>query len=188
MKYRRLIALLRGVFRFRIHKNIELNAWKIFLDRFFTLELAKGSKLIFQGKVNISKNCRICVRDGATLKIGAGIFMNDGCQIICRDKISIGNNVQFGQNVLIFDHDHDYKAEGGVAEGKFKCGEIEIGNNVWIGANSVILRNTKIGDNCVIAAGSVIKGSYGDNVLIVQKRDERVCLIETEGKVHDSYI
>ena len=54
----------------------------------------------------------------------------------------------------------------------FKTSPVIIGNNVWIGANTVILRGTEIGDNCVIGAGCVIKGKYGANSVIVQKRTE----------------
>ena len=54
--------------------------------------------------------------------------------------------------------------------GKYKTGSIEIGNNVWIGANTIILRGTKIGDNAVIAAGSIVKGEVPTGAVIVQKR------------------
>ena len=41
-----------------------------------------------------------------------------------------------------------------------------IGNKVWIGCNVTILKNTFVGNNCVIAAGSVVKGTFPDNTLI----------------------
>lgn len=79
-------------------------------------------------------------------------FCNEGCQIICRDHIKIGSNVQLGHNVIILDHDHDFRSKEGLADGLFSVEEVEIGNNVWIGANTVILRGTHIGDDCVISA------------------------------------
>lgn len=45
-------------------------------------------------------------------------------------------------------------------------GTITIGNNVFIGARSIILYNTKIGNNCVIAAGSVITHDIPDNSIV----------------------
>ena len=45
-----------------------------------------------------------------------------------------------------------------------------IGDNSWIGCNVVILRGTSIGKNCIVGAGSVLKGTYPDNSVIVQKR------------------
>lgn len=57
---------------------------------------------------------------------------------------------------------------------QYKTGSVEIGNNVWIGANTVILRETKIGDNCVVGAGCVLKGDYPAGTVIVQKRETTV--------------
>ena len=51
---------------------------------------------------------------------------------------------------------------------------IIIGNDCWIGANTVILRGTKIGDNCVVGAGCVLKGVFPTNSVIVQKRQTSV--------------
>lgn len=56
---------------------------------------------------------------------------------------------------------------------KFKTSPITIGSNVWIGANTLILRGTHIGDNCVVAGGAVIRGSYPANTVIIQKRKPR---------------
>lgn len=57
---------------------------------------------------------------------------------------------------------------------KFQTSPIVIGNNVWIGANTLILRGTTIGDNCVVAGGSVIRGNYPADTVIVQKRTTEV--------------
>jgi acetyltransferase-like isoleucine patch superfamily enzyme len=48
---------------------------------------------------------------------------------------------------------------------------VEIGDNSWVGANTIILRGTKIGKNCVVGAGCVISGEYPDNSIITQKRE-----------------
>ena len=45
----------------------------------------------------------------------------------------------------------------------FKNKKIIIGNNVWIGANAIILKGARIGDNAVIAAGTVVMGDVPDN-------------------------
>ena len=48
-----------------------------------------------------------------------------------------------------------------------KIGEITLGNNVWIGNSVIILKNVKIGDNSIVAAGSVVlKGIYPPNTII----------------------
>lgn len=73
--------------------------------------------------------------------------------------------------IYIYDHDHEYSRQNGVVPDKFKKSSVVIGKNVWIGANTIILRGTKIGDNSVVAAGSVIKGVYGSNLVIYNKRE-----------------
>lgn len=85
-----------------------------------------------------------------------------------------------GPNVLIYDHDHDFRKEEGLKKLKYKTAPVDIGDNVWIGANTIILRGTKIGNNCVIGAGSVIKGCYPDNSIVVQKRNTIITEISKE--------
>lgn len=90
---------------------------------------------------------------------------------VCLKSIKIGKGVEFGPNVLIYDHDHDFRDMEGLKAQKYKYGEVSIGDNTWVGANTIILRDTHIGRNCVVAAGCVIKGIYPENSIIIQKRD-----------------
>ena len=72
--------------------------------------------------------------------------------------------------MVVIDHDHNYRANG-IYSGdnpEFISSPVIIGNDVWIGANVVILRGTEIGDNCVIAAGSVVKDIIPPNTLFVK--------------------
>ena len=110
------------------------------------------------------------VRPDAKLAIGDNVKINYNCMIICHKEISIGEGTEFGPFVLIYDHDHDFRAEGGLKANKFKYAPVVIGKNVWIGAGAIILRGTTIGDNSVIAAGTVVKGNIDANTILVQKR------------------
>lgn len=51
---------------------------------------------------------------------------------------------------------------------------VKIGNNCWIGGNVAILRGTVIGDNSVIAAGSVVSKEVPDNAIFIQKRETTI--------------
>jgi acetyltransferase-like isoleucine patch superfamily enzyme len=135
------------------------------------ITLNRKGKLTIGEKFKMRDGAKIRVRNGAVCKIGKNTSVNSNNMIACHEKIVIGDNVQFSPNVQIYDHDHDFRAEGGIKAGKYKTAPVEIGNNVWIGANTVILRGTKIGDNCVIAAGSVIKGEFPANSVVYQKRE-----------------
>lgn len=129
-----------------------------------------GGKLSIGKSFRMRDGAKIRVRKGAECVIGNNSSINSNNMIACHERIIIGDNVQFSPNVQIYDHDHDYRAEGGLKAMKYKTSPIEIGNNVWIGANTVILRGTKLGDNCVVGAGSIIKGEFPPNSVIVQKR------------------
>ena len=100
--------------------------------------------------------------------------LNHGYIFIANERISIGHNVQFEPNVLISDYDHDYKKENGLKKLYYITSPIEIGNNIWIGANVVILKGLKIGKNCVIAVRIILSAvggeSYPDNSLKYQKK------------------
>lgn len=118
----------------------------------------------------LREGAKIRVRDGATCTIGQNTSININNMIVCYDSISIGDNCQFSPNVQVYDHDHDFRDAGGLNAMKYKTSPVKIGNNVWIGTNTVILRGTEIGDNCVIGAGSVIKGIFPAGTVVVQKR------------------
>lgn len=141
------------------------------------ISLDYGGKLEIKKGLKMRDGAKIRVRKGGKCKIGKNVGISSNNIIACHDSITIGNNVQFGPNVLIYDHDHDFRAEGGIGAMKYKTSPVEIGNNVWIGANCVILRGTKIGDNCVIAAGSVLKGEFPEKSVVVQKKETSIHLL-----------
>ncbi|WP_407450194.1 DapH/DapD/GlmU-related protein [Fibrobacter sp.] len=133
-----------------------------------------GGKLFIGKKFKMRDGAKIRVRKGAECIIGNNSSVNSNNMIACHERIVVGDNVQFSPNVQIYDHDHDFRVTGGLDENKFRTAPVEIGNNVWIGANTVILRGTKIGDNCVVAAGCVLKGVFPANSVIVQKRETSI--------------
>ena len=140
------------------------------------ITMDSGSKLTIGKKFKMRDGAKLRVRKGAYCKIGNNSSMNTNNIITCHECIEIGDDVQLSPNVQIYDHDHDFRAEGGVKTGKFKTSPIKIGNNVWIGANSIILRGTQIGDNCVIGAGCVVKDIIPENKLLVQKRTSSILI------------
>ena len=135
------------------------------------ISVDKGAELEIGNRFNMRGSARIRVRKNGKLIIGNNVSLNINNMIACHESIEIGDDVQFSPNVQIYDHDHDYRAEGGVKAGKYKTSPVKIGNNVWIGANVVILRGTIIGDNCVIGAGSIVKGHVPNGKILIQKRD-----------------
>lgn len=151
---------------------------KTFLSPFTEITLSRGGKLFIGKGFKMRDGSKIRVRKNAECKIGNNVLMNTGNIVTVHEKVCIGDNVQLSPGVLIYDHDHDFRCVGGVSAMKYRTSSVVIGNNVWIGANTVILRGTVIGDNSVIAAGSVIKGEYPANSVIYQKRETTVSEIK----------
>lgn len=76
--------------------------------------------------------------------------MNNDVSINCGEKISIGDNCLFAENVKVYDHDHYFKYNDFIRNQGLKYKSIEIGNNVWVGSNITISKGVKIGNNVVI--------------------------------------
>lgn len=76
--------------------------------------------------------------------------------------ISIGNHVRITEGVILLTHDYSWSVLKRINSEKKNgailgaAGNIEIGNNVFIGMNAIILRNVTIGDNVIIGVGSVV--------------------------------
>lgn len=180
-----ILSIIYSLIKFSI---IKVFHWKTFkynaIERFSpdTDIYFLGNGTLKLGKfVRAHSGVRLRVCDNAVLKIDDNVSFNYGCMVTAKKYIHIGEGVQFGPNVLIFDNDHNFRATGGLKANKFKCADITIGANTWIGANTVILKGTSIGENCVVGASCVVNGKYPDNTLIYQKRETTISEIELEN-------
>ena len=101
---------------------------------------------------------------GKNIYIGDNFFANYDCIILDVCKVEIGNNVMFGPRVSVYTAGHPIDAEVRITGLEFGQ-EIKIGDNVWIGGNTIINPGVKIGDNVVIGSGSVVTKNIEDNVI-----------------------
>ncbi len=118
--------------------------------------------------VGLYQRTIIVARETGKIIIGNNVGMS-GATIYARDKITIGDYTNIGGNVKILDNDfHPLDPEARKIDDKalIKKKEIVIGSNVFIGVNSIILKGTKLGDNCVVGAGSVVSGVFPANVIV----------------------
>ena len=105
---------------------------------------------------------------GAKIHIGNNVGIS-GATIYARKGITIGDNTMIGGNVKILDNDfHPIEAEARIRDDKdmIRSKEVTIGENCFIGCNSIILKGTVLGDNCVVGAGTVVSGKFEDNCVI----------------------
>lgn len=118
------------------------------------------ASLIVEGDFKFFTGCRIVVSEDAQLQLGSG-YMNCNGSIACFKSIKIGHGVIMADNVTIRDSDnHDI-----LGNDHASTQPIIIGNHVWIGMNTVILKGVTIGDGAIIAAGSVVTKDVPAGVL-----------------------
>ena len=147
----------------------------------------KGAELIIGNNVTIkssflsnlvglySRSIIVTRSPGARIRIGNSVGIS-GATIYARKEITIGDNTAIGGNVKILDNDfHPIDAEkrvklladanGGDSD-MVESRPIHIGKNCFIGCNSIILKGSVLGDNCVVGAGAVVAGKFADNCVV----------------------
>jgi acetyltransferase-like isoleucine patch superfamily enzyme len=106
-----------------------------------------------------------CHSEGATIKTGKNCVFSFGVILSCSINIEMGSDVWVGEYTSIRDSSHQFSIEHPLSQTNDKKMPIKIGSNVWIGKNALILPGVVIGDNVIIAAGSVVKGECISNSL-----------------------
>lgn len=109
---------------------------------------------------------------GNNIYIGENCEINMNCVFLDCNTITIGNNCGIAPGVQILTAYHPTRAservsvnEQGFSFWKTQSKPVTIGNDVWIGAGSIIMPGVEIGDNVVIGAGSVVTKSIPSNVI-----------------------
>lgn len=138
------------------------------IDKSSRIRIGKGnSKISFSNMVEIKANCYLDAV-GGQIKLGEYCFINRNAIIVSMDRVSIGEHTTIGPNLVIYDHDHDYK---GGDRTQYCTAPINIGKNVWIGANCIILKGVSIGDNSIVAAGTVVTKDIPSDTIFYQKKN-----------------
>ncbi|MEI8665286.1 acyltransferase [Pseudoalteromonas sp. B28] len=166
-----------------IKSNQKIKARKpqgIQLGKYAALNYTNNGSIKFIGKFYCRRFVSISC-DGGEIVFGDDVFLNNYSSITCRGKIQIGENTLIGESVKIYDHDHVFSKQGLIRDQGFKIGSVVIGKNVWIGSNVTILRDTVIGDNSVVGAGCVLKGTYKEGSIIRSNADITESIIITKN-------
>lgn len=96
---------------------------------------------------------------GIAISLGDGTFIGSGCEFNAIQGISIGANCLIASGCRFVDHDHGIRAGQIMKLQDEISSPIHIGADVWIGANSIVLKGVSIGDGAIVAAGSVVTKS-----------------------------
>jgi len=124
------------------------------------LHIGNNGTLRINGSVSIKKGAHISIQNNATLEIGDQTFVNEDSKVLIYNSCFIGSQTAISYEVLITDSDvHSFHHSS-------PNGNVYVGNRVWVGARSTLLKKTNIDDNSVVAAGSVVNRTFPQSVLI----------------------
>ncbi len=139
--------------------------------------------------VGLYQRSILLARAGGEITLGDDVRMS-GVTIYSRESIRIGKHTSIGGNVKIFDHDFhpiDPRERLAHPNSGMKTKPVEIGENVLIGANAIILKGSRIGSNSVVGAGAVVAGRFEGNCVIagnparvIRKLDSGNCSVQAK--------
>jgi acetyltransferase-like isoleucine patch superfamily enzyme len=131
--------------------------------------IQKGTSIRYPKNVRISYNVSIGREvffytefDDSLLHIGYNSQINKGVELDYSGNLIIGNNVVLSKLVNVMSHDHGLNPKS-----KPTKSPKTIHNNVWVGANVIILPQAQIiGENSIIAAGSIVTKDVPANTIV----------------------
>ena len=135
---------------------------------FYYKRIRKNSKKINEMYNEIYKKSGIIF--GSNFKCFSKLFINEPY------LLSFGDNVTISTEVLFLTHDNSISKLDADLTDLF--GEIKIGNDCFIGARTTILPGVTIGNGVIVAAGSVVTKSVGDNLVVGGVPTKVICSTE----------
>ncbi len=135
--------------------------WRKILQKLNFADRSDFDKIAEIVKELLGKSENACINPpfycdyGSHIEVGENFYANYNCTIIDVAKVTIGNNCYMAPNVSIYTAGHPVYPS--TRNSNFEYGkDVSIGDNVWLGGNTVVCPGVRIGDNVVIGAGSVV--------------------------------
>lgn len=104
-------------------------------------------------------------RSQRLLAIGRTCWLNIGCVLDVHSEVTIGDRVQFGQQVMVLTHTHELGSRH-ARWGSLEAQPVSIGSGAWLGARATVLPGVTVGEGAVVAAGAVVTRDVPPNTLV----------------------
>jgi acetyltransferase-like isoleucine patch superfamily enzyme len=162
----KLIYIIRYILQIKFNKKITTNGFVI-LQKNVKLIVEEGGGLVLGKNSVIKENSVIYVKKDARIVIGNYSSTGHHTEISANNHINIGDNVIMGAYTYITDSNHGYKDKSlPIQKQPMEVGTTTIGNNVWLGRGAMLLKDTIISDNSVVAAGSIVTKKFEKNLIV----------------------
>ena len=162
-----IVYLLRFIFFYFTKKNIKWNSIKVGFGKNIRLRTINGGKNFFSKNNFFDDNCCIEAIDGGYIIFGENVKLNRNVSIVARKRIEIHDNVIFGPNTIIYDHDYIHETLN--SKKKYNSKDIIIKKNSWIGGLVFIGKGSEIGENVIVAAGTKVTKKIVNNIVFKNK-------------------
>lgn len=159
--------------RIVLHGNLTVNNYVHYRrgNQQAFLKMRENALLVVNDDINLAYGNLMSIGSNACL-ISGRLLTGVDAKIICNFKMTFGNRVMIGRNVCIFDSDfHPVLNENMERVNENK--KVIIGDNCWIGANSMILKGSNIGHGAIISANTMVMGNVEENRVFVNKREAK---------------
>ena len=122
------------------------------------LELLREGRLEIGEGTLLEPNVWITGGEVGRIRIGQGVFLNQGVMVAAVDLVEIGDHCMAANGCMITDGNHrfDDPTKPVTWQGFDSKGPTRLGDNVWLGANVVVTSGVTIGDRCVVGSNSVV--------------------------------
>jgi acetyltransferase-like isoleucine patch superfamily enzyme len=147
-------------------------------------EISIGDDVMIDGRCNFFFALRYC--EMPKLTIGDRTGIGHSCSFVVGREITFGRDCRIGGGVSFFDtpghpNDPEARLRGEPARSE-DVRPIQVGDNVWIGSSSTIFPGVVIGDNSVVANGSVVMTSVAENVVVAGNPARQIAKIPVPEK------
>ena len=162
----KFLYIFRFLLKIKFNKRIK-NSGFIILQKNVQLIVEEGGVLIFDKNVTIKENSILYVKKNAKVIFGQNSSTGHHTEISANNYIEIGNDVIMGAYAYITDSNHGYKDKDlPIRKQDMEIGSVKIGNNVWLGRGVMILKDSVVGNNSVVAAGSIVTKQFEENKIL----------------------